>query len=158
MLLFYFFVVYGASLANAFALYGGYERMFFYYAYLIDAHMAIDSGGKKPLTIARGCRGEMPCTFDQFVDYINDSTGLSISSDRHPDVDATAKALVDTGLSGVYQPSRILERISRQHPVPSLFKEVSFGPGYVSFWKVTNIFHSLDFQNFVLPRFSRSLR
>src|ERR1700761_5535317 len=95
-------------------LYGGYERMYLYYAYLIDGQ----KNDGVPRKIAPHCARYMEarsgmCNFNQFIQYINDRKHpISIDDSRMPDVDRTANALVDAGdLTGEYKISLIMDDI-----------------------------------------------
>lgn len=106
-----------------FGTYGGYERIMFYYAYLIDAG---DSATGKAGKWATGCipaRGQK-CTFDEFVKYINEANTMPNihGSTDAPDLDRTAKALSDGGLTGNYK----IQRIDRTCTLLSeLFEQVN---------------------------------
>jgi hypothetical protein len=58
------------------------------------------------IIIAAGCAGkgkDGSWTFNEFIKYINDLNEVpSITDDLNPDVEITAKALDDTGLTGKY--------------------------------------------------------
>lgn len=95
-------LAYLATLVSAYGLYGAYERLFFYYAYLIDA----EQNGGNAKVIASGCAKAQgatktgKCNFNQFVEYINKKAAgqdkpfpVSITTDPMPDIDKTADAL-----------------------------------------------------------------
>lgn len=110
-------VSYLATITLGFKLFGGYERMYFWYAYQID----IATNGGKASTIALACKGSGPggtCNFNEFVKYINKINILPpITNSLLPDVDATAAALdayTDVpnlgkqGLTGIYVVNRVV--------------------------------------------------
>ncbi|KXT03384.1 hypothetical protein AC578_4014 [Pseudocercospora eumusae] len=111
----------------AFSTPGAYERMLYYYAYLVDT--ADGSTGSK---IAVGCANAMntkgrPCTFNQFIDYINDNTnpkGIDITSDKEPDVQRTAALLQENNLCGGYDYKKIRSDVSQREATAKLFLSV----------------------------------
>ncbi|KUJ20370.1 uncharacterized protein LY89DRAFT_779150 [Mollisia scopiformis] len=89
-----------------------YERVFYYYAYLIDATLNAPNG---PQTIAANCGKTMgvgtrtTCTFNQFNRYIankgtNPPDGWDATAAQYPD---GATITGDHGLSTTYQTARI---------------------------------------------------
>ncbi len=118
-------LAYGVGLVSAYGSYGAYERMYFYYAYTIDAELN-GNGGK--LKIAPGCKKGGVCSFDEFVGYINnlDKTP-SITKEKHPPVDATADKLVSKQLTGEYNQDKILPGTGTgSGKIPVLFDKVSW--------------------------------
>ncbi|GMF70214.1 unnamed protein product [Aspergillus oryzae] len=100
-------LAYGISTASAYALYGGYERMFYYYGYMIDA----DVNGQ-PKKVAPSCKQTGKCTFNEFIKYINDlSKPVSVTSDELPEVHTTAQKLDTLQLTGAYKISRYIKEV-----------------------------------------------
>jgi hypothetical protein len=86
---------------------GAYERVFLWYAREIDIQ-----SGRAP-RIAPGC--PKPCSFNQFVGYINDpliaSPGPQIlddANDRLPKVSTAVKGILAKGMTGPYEFGRII--------------------------------------------------
>lgn len=102
---------------------GGFERVWFWYAYQID----LEVFGQGNNFIAAGCKGNGAhgsCTFNEFIKWINNSDSLpSITEDVSPDVATTAKALNDAGLTGDYDLAQIYK--GGVAGVPTLFKKVA---------------------------------
>ncbi|KAJ5263294.1 hypothetical protein N7478_010899 [Penicillium angulare] len=122
LLAFITLIIYVLSSVGAFSLYGGYERIFYYNAYLADAEI----NGGEPKKIAVGCSNTGTCTFDRFIQFIN---GL----DRPPklpkspdlNIHKAADDLDKKQLTGVY----IVKRVSKKaENVAKLFEEVSTRP------------------------------
>jgi len=106
----------------------------FSYAYLADSDA---NDGKGPSKFAMKCPGKngKPCTFDDFVTWINESdhtykitdllgTKSSPADPFAPDVDATAKVMKagEQALTGEYTPGRVLEGVN---DVDKLFSQVA---------------------------------
>ncbi|KAJ7059463.1 hypothetical protein C8F01DRAFT_1144733 [Mycena amicta] len=116
------------SYVAAYAAPGAYERLWFYYAYLVDV-----SNGGVATKIATGCvvameTGGKPCTFNQFVQYINADPAakdFAVTSDAMPNVETTVQTLQDKGLTGAYNPSKIRGDVGRNGGVAALFKSIS---------------------------------
>ncbi|EME81304.1 uncharacterized protein MYCFIDRAFT_198068 [Pseudocercospora fijiensis CIRAD86] len=95
---------------NAFSEPGAYERLFFYYAYLVDTQ-----GGTKPANkIATGCAKlsgtrNPACSFNEFIKYISpDNKAISdVTRNTAPNVDTTAHLLIEKGITGQYEAGRI---------------------------------------------------
>lgn len=102
---------------------GGFERMWFWYAYQID--IAVFGQGKN--FIAKGCEGKGEggsCTFNEFIKHINNLDKVpSISDDQNPDVEATAKWLNDNGFTGDYDLQKIYPNAGVSG-IPTLFEKV----------------------------------
>ncbi|KZF19539.1 hypothetical protein L228DRAFT_285942 [Xylona heveae TC161] len=116
-LLFFFTttLVYLSAHVCAYGLAGGYERMYFYYAYLLDA-----TANTTPQKISSLCGkrfGTDICSFHQFLKYINipfptdqELALAGISNAEEPDIETTANALgAVKRLSGTVNPGRVLE-------------------------------------------------
>lgn len=100
--------------------------MYFYYAYLIDG----SKNGGTPAKIATGCASTMKLgagrmgNFNQFVGFINNlGRPVSVTNDAMPDIDRTAKALVDQRLTGEYDILKIMDL--KERSIPLLFQEVA---------------------------------
>ncbi|KAI9778946.1 MAG: hypothetical protein M1816_003794 [Peltula sp. TS41687] len=126
-LVFFGLLAYMVGWVSAYGSYGAYERMFFYYAYLIDA----DLNDGKPQKIARGCRskrGGGQCSFNEFIEYISEIKGgtPSITTSPRPVVDATADLLVQGGYTGAYNQDKISAGVGTgSGTIPKLFDQVS---------------------------------
>lgn len=107
--------------AAAFAEAGAYERLWYYYAYLLDTN----GGTKKADKIAVDCYKNLPknqkanaCNFNQFIKHIttidtnNPRTDFEVTKNLAPDVDATAKKLTDMALTGLYDVNKIYKGIT----------------------------------------------
>lgn len=106
--------------ATAYSTTGAYERLWYYYAYLVDT-----DGGKTAATkIAPGCssfmntKGRKPCSFNEFIEYIAriekdaPKPDFKVTNDLAPDLEETAKLLQEKGLTGPYHNYRIREGIN----------------------------------------------
>jgi hypothetical protein len=107
-----------ATLLSAGGLAGAYERVYFYYAYLID----IETNGGTPSTIATGCRGASggTCNFNEFMAHIDkypQSVPSNILSDRLPSLDVAAHGLFVDRVTGDYNTAAILEGEDRAQRV-----------------------------------------
>jgi len=108
-----------ATTVYAKGLAGGYERMYFYYAYRIE--QALPGNDK---VIATDCPGTPPCSFNRFIKYINDvDSGPNIPS-RLPPVDVVAKTLNNDGFTGDYMTDRIMKSVGLNE-VGELFEKVA---------------------------------
>ncbi|KAK2800703.1 hypothetical protein FQN50_008013 [Emmonsiellopsis sp. PD_5] len=68
------FLIYTAGSALAYDEYGGYDRLYFYYAYLLDAKL----NGGTPRKVATGCKkGGGICDFNEFLKFINDKSSTA---------------------------------------------------------------------------------
>lgn len=114
------FLAYLLGCVCAYATYGAYERMYYYYAYLIDA----DINGQ-PSKVAKGCNKNRKCTFDEFLKFINLVTPTtSITTAERPDVHKTATALVDAGYTGAYDGRKLWTGVEK-NGVAALFTQSS---------------------------------
>ncbi|KAK2592628.1 hypothetical protein QQS21_009693 [Conoideocrella luteorostrata] len=93
--------------ATGFALPGAYERLYFYYAYRLEQL----TGGK---TIAPGCSKASPCSLKDFIQYIqtDQKTVLLKTTEDLPNIEETAKKIVDAGLTGEIAVNRVVTGIS----------------------------------------------
>lgn len=118
-------LAYTVGLVSAYGSYGAYERMFFYYAYLIDA----DLNDGTPKKIAPDCKKNGgKCSFNEFIGYINDIKGNppSITTNPTPPVDATADSLVQGSYTGEYNQDKISPGVGTgSGKIPALFTQVS---------------------------------
>ncbi|KAE9373740.1 hypothetical protein N431DRAFT_466012 [Stipitochalara longipes BDJ] len=92
-----------------------YERMFYWYSYLLDSTLSPTSSR----TLAPGCSTtpSVPCTFNQFIGYINNlPTPPSLATISTPDVDSTATLLQMENLAGVTNLERLLPGIGSSAP------------------------------------------
>jgi hypothetical protein len=111
-------IFYVLSSVDAFGLYGGYERMFYYYAHLADAKV---HGGKAQM-IAAGCRKSGICNFNGFIQFVNElerSPGLKKAPDRN--IHEAAQDLNERHLTGEYNIKRVY---SEADDFARLFEEV----------------------------------
>lgn len=88
-----------------------YERMFYWYAYLLDSTLSQPTSR----ILAPGCSttfsspASAPCTFNQFIGYINNlPTPPHISDLSTPDIDTTALALNTQNLAGIAHLERLI--------------------------------------------------
>lgn len=139
MRLLYLFVVCLASVTVAYDIAGGYERLFYYYAYLIDVQL-----NGSPQKIAVKCRGKSKiCTFNEFCKYITQSNtwkvdgvgsgsvDFSITDAAQPPVDVTAQKLLDNHATGPIKTARVWQGIDDDNAaaIQQLFAQIS---GYIS--------------------------
>ncbi|KAK2770390.1 hypothetical protein FQN52_006908 [Onygenales sp. PD_12] len=106
------FLFYTVGTALAFHEYGGYERLYYYYAYLLDAK--INNG--TPRKIATGCKkGGGICDFNEFLRFINipaPTTNVpGLKDPFKPNIDDTADKLLAGDFTREYKPD-IAEYIS----------------------------------------------
>lgn len=103
-------LVYLVTGSSAFALAGGYERMYYYYAYLLDWQLHTGNDISKR-TIATGCKdGGKKCSFNQFITWINKAEKqVDVDKGEFPDVDKTARLLNEKELTGPYEVGRVIE-------------------------------------------------
>ncbi|KAK0725664.1 hypothetical protein B0H67DRAFT_551173 [Lasiosphaeris hirsuta] len=119
---------------SAYDLYGGYERIIYYNAYRMD--WGKSGGDAKRMTIGSGCsNGGKPCDLLDFVKYINHDGKLPVLDMKNAPagwdplnmkadhVDWAAKALRDSGSTGIYEPNKIYKGVSR-NDVDGLFRKV----------------------------------
>ncbi|KAK7741778.1 hypothetical protein SLS53_004842 [Cytospora paraplurivora] len=104
---------------SAYSTPGAYERVWYYYAYLIDA--SLSGTGGLPSKIASGCAkvmgtGGKKCNFNQFVTYIEEKENKSLYTmdvgDDPPDVEKAARACVAADATGTYKWKRIVSTAS----------------------------------------------
>lgn len=102
--------------ATAFGLYGSYERVVFYYAWLIDKEL----NGGTATTVATGASGN---TLYSFVNYIAGEykNVPSFTTAAGADIDTLARQLNTLGINGNYEPVRIISETNR---VDGVFKAV----------------------------------
>lgn len=113
------------GLLSAYGLTGAYERLFYYSAYLIDSDL---QNGGQPSKIAPGCSKKGPCSFRDFVAFIENSAldnQLDISKERISDIDGTAKLLLETGHAGKYSPSKVVSGVSDGRGIAPAIDKVS---------------------------------
>lgn len=97
--------------ASAFDVPGSYERVWYYYAYLADVQLGQGVAPK----IAAGCpkvmsTGGKPCSFNQFMAYIEGKTEpYSLTTEQMPDVDTAAKLLQSNEITGQYKPRYVYQ-------------------------------------------------
>jgi hypothetical protein len=139
MRLLFFFVVYLVTLSTAYDLPGAYERLYYYYAYLIDCQL----NGDVPKTMAPGCAKylkikEKRCNFNQFLEYITkpstDSTlDFNIATKEPPPLEETANKLILSKNTGTYLTPRIHKDIQKNNDVEGVFRAVgNFVAGQIS--------------------------
>lgn len=118
-----FFSIYLVTFTTAYGLYGGYERMFYWYAYQMD--VAKNGEAQK---IAKGCK-PAPCNFVNFIKFIADPQITkdlpNFQGGNSPPVDATARTLNDAKLTGGYNCRKIHTSIRNSDDVATLFTEVA---------------------------------
>jgi len=110
-----------AASVQGFGLAGAYERMFYYYAYLLDHSLPNPK-------LANGCPNG--CSFDEFIKYIGQLKELpQITNEKYPDIHQTAKRMYDmhqstpnSVLLGNYQSQRVAESAGN---VANLISEVA---------------------------------
>ncbi|KAH8904877.1 hypothetical protein BR93DRAFT_969717 [Coniochaeta sp. PMI_546] len=128
---FLFLLAYLSASVLAYDLYGGYERMLYYYAYRMD----VAKNGKAK-TIGSGCKpaggGSGPCNILDFVQFINND-GVRPDMDKHmpagwdkdfPDANQAARALRDADATKAYNCNKIHTVLGR-NDVEGAFKKVS---------------------------------
>lgn len=113
---------------SAFAEPGAYERLWYYYTYLIDH----SSNGGVATKYAVGCAKELgtggkPCSFNQFIQYINadsEAKNFDVTSENRPHVGNTARTLIDKGLTGAYNVKKIRPTLKTAN-VASLMSDIN---------------------------------
>ena len=113
------FMICVLSSVNAYGLYGGYERVFYYYAYLADAKIHND----RPKSIAAGCSNSGKCDYDNFIKFVN---GLGqvpkVLPPTSSDIHKAAKFLDDNGFTTEYNTNKLY---NKANDLANLFEEVS---------------------------------
>ncbi|KAJ5185929.1 hypothetical protein N7491_006201 [Penicillium cf. griseofulvum] len=115
---------YAVTLVSAYSNYGAYERVFYWYAYQVDA----DVHNGVPQIIAPACKGaKKRCNFAEFIAYIEkEKAGVKPTgfTDDMP-VDVRAQKLFDQQFTGTYEGTRIIQGQSDDAQVVTrLMKEI----------------------------------
>lgn len=114
------------SFSAAYSTPGAYERMWLYYSYLADVELG---GGTAPM-IAAGCpksmgTGGKPCSFNQFVAYIERSSKpYSLTNDKMPDVETMAQELEAKGYTRAYDITRVYPGLAKGSKFNTLFTKL----------------------------------
>ncbi|PPQ99593.1 hypothetical protein CVT24_005171 [Panaeolus cyanescens] len=121
----FFFICSLVGVVRAYSIPGGYERVMFYYAYLMDCQL----NGGTPKTIAVKC-GKTPCTFDAFLRYImkEPPATIDIFSKPYPAIpplQETALAVIDNDLAGGVDPSHVHTDAVKNDKYEKLLNKVS---------------------------------
>ncbi|KAF9047765.1 hypothetical protein BJ165DRAFT_1403407 [Panaeolus papilionaceus] len=123
----FFFICSLVGVVRAYSIPGGYERVMFYYAYLMDCQL----NGGTPKTIAAKCsKSATPCTFDNFLRYImkEPPATIDIFSDAYPAIPPlqdTALAVIDNNLAGAVDPSHVHTDAVKNDVYEKLLNKVS---------------------------------
>ncbi|KAJ5827673.1 hypothetical protein N7447_004436 [Penicillium robsamsonii] len=100
--------VYAVTLVSAYSNYGAYERVFYWYAYQVDA----DVHNGIPQIIAPSCKGAKGkrCNFVEFITYIEKGKAGTKPTGFTDDmtIDARAQRLFDQQFTGTYDGMRII--------------------------------------------------
>ncbi|ROV95250.1 hypothetical protein VPNG_08965 [Cytospora leucostoma] len=113
---------------SAYSSAGAYERVWYYYAYLIDA--SLSGTGGLPSKIASGCAkvmgtGGKKCSFSEFVTFIEGKekgTHYTMDvGDDPPDVEKAARACITAKATEAYNIKRIVDNV---HDAGAVFKAV----------------------------------
>ncbi|PHH81018.1 hypothetical protein CDD80_4322 [Ophiocordyceps camponoti-rufipedis] len=117
-----------ASMALGFAVPGGYERLMFYSAYLIDCAI----NGNAPTTIAPGCARfytlPKPCDLNQFINYISQHRSNPVTKvtevkfPGHPPLE-TADKIASMKLAGAVRPGVVIDK-ARNQPYHVVLEQV----------------------------------
>ncbi|KAK2752384.1 hypothetical protein FQN55_007424 [Onygenales sp. PD_40] len=120
------FLIYTVGTALAFHEYGGYERLYYYYAYLLDAKI----NNETPRQIATGCKkGGGICDFNEFLRFINipaPTTNVpGLKDPFKPNIDDTADKLLAGDFTREYKFDVILSGLSKDDKIPQLFRRIA---------------------------------
>ncbi|KAH9210383.1 hypothetical protein DL95DRAFT_465879 [Leptodontidium sp. 2 PMI_412] len=115
------FLILALPLLTTALLTSGYERIFYYYAYLLDVSLSPPVG--RPLALAPGCP-YVPCTFNNFIGYLNNlPTPPSLTNLDTPPIDTTARPLNSLSLAGLANLERLIPGIDSS--IPHTFIRIS---------------------------------
>ncbi|KAJ5561541.1 hypothetical protein N7535_003997 [Penicillium sp. DV-2018c] len=105
-----FLFAYVVTVVSAYGSHGAYERVFYWYAYQVDA----DVHNGIPQIIAPACKKRGRCTFEEFIRYIEKGQPnvlpKGITGSMRPD--KMADMLAAQGFTGTYDGTRLIQGFS----------------------------------------------